>query len=217
MKKAFLMVTVFAVIGNLGPYATPAAAEDSGKVVILESYANSNRAPWRGGGGNAIRWQCLWFQSSINYAGYINQIEFYYGSGSLPASFNDCHILLCHTTKTALEATFANNYTGNTPVEVFSGTQTLTAGPWLNMGTKPNLFNYNNRDNLLMEITWNGDSGRDVYCWRGSGTYRRCYNTSSSTATTGTRYNESQYIRLHIGTMTGVAPTSLGRVKTLFR
>jgi hypothetical protein len=213
-----VILALFTLLAAVGPVVgTAIAEEDTGKAVILETIAASNRAPWRGGAGNAIRFQCLWFQSSINQAGNINQIEFNYSSGTLPATFNNCHILLCHSTKTSLETTFANNYTGNTPVQVFNGTQTLSGSGWLDTHITPNLFNYNNTANLLMEITWDGDSGSDVYCSRGSGTARRCYNTTSATATTGTTYSESQYIRLHIATMTGVAPTSLGRVKALYQ
>jgi hypothetical protein len=202
---------------TLGPTVFPVAAEDSGKVVIVESSSNGNRAPWRGGGGDAMRFQCLWLQSAINYAGYINMIEFNYYSGTLPASFNSCRMLLCHTDKTTLEATFANNYTGNTPVEVFNGTQTLTGSGWIDTPIKPNTFDYNNTKNLLLEVVWNGDNGSDVYCYRANGASRRCY-AYSSTASSGTVYTgEAQYIRLHIGTMTGVAPTSLGRVRALFR
>jgi hypothetical protein len=163
-----------------------------------------------------MRFQCLWLKSSINYAGYINVIEFDYSSGSLPAYFNNCKILLCHSTKTALEATFANNYTGKTPVEVYSGGATLTGTGWIDTHIKPNRFNYNNSDNLLMEVVWNGGSGQDIFMYRASGVGRRCYSYSSTSAT-GTVYAQAQRIRLHIGTMVAVAPTSLGRVKTLFR
>lgn len=207
--KRFVLLTAALVVA-----ASTVGA--SGKVVVVETQGGGNRAPWRGAAGNAMRFQCLWFQSGINYAGYINKIEFdnYRGESG---SFNNCKILLCHSTKTMLEATFANNYTGNTPVEVFSGTESISGSGWIDTHIKPNVFNYNNKDNLLMEVVWNGDSGEDVYCYRANGASRRCY-TYSSTATTGTvRTGEAQYIRLTIGTMTGVEPTSLGRVKSLFR
>jgi hypothetical protein len=215
MRKVVLMVTVLAVVATLGPRIAPAAAEDSGKVIIVETRAAGNRAPWRGGGGNAMRFQCLWLQGSINYAGYINMIEFdnYRGESG---TFNNCRILLCHTSRTTLVSTFATNYAGNTPVEVFSGTESISGTGWVDTHIKPNVFNYNNKDNLLMEVVWNGDSGQDVYCYRASGVARRCYSYSHTSAT-GTVYSQAQRIRFHIGTMTGVAPTSLGRVKTLFR
>jgi hypothetical protein len=216
MKRMVVVLTALAVVATLGPAIAPAAAEDSGKAVILETRYTGNRAPWRGGGGDAMRFQCLWFQSDINYAGYVNMVEFDYSSGSFPASFNSCKILLCHSTKTALEATFANNYTNNTPIEVFSGTETLSGSGWIDTHIKPDVFNYNNKDNLLMEIVWSGDNGRDIYMYRASGTARRCY-AYSATASSGSVYAQAQRIRLHIGTMTPVTPTSLGRVKTLFR
>ncbi len=217
MKKVVFAITALAFTTTLGPKVTHAAAGDSGKVVEVETRSDPNRVPWRGGLGDGIRFQCLWLQSAINYAGYVNMIEFYYYSGSFPASFNNCKILLCHSTKTVLEATFANNYTGNTPAEVFSGTETLSGSGWIDTHIKPNVFNYNNRDNLLMEVVWNGDNGRDVFCYRASGASRRCYSYTS-TATRGIVYTmEAQYIRLTLGTMPAVYVTSLGRVKTLLR
>jgi hypothetical protein len=216
MRKVLAGVTVLAVVATLGPMIAPAAAEDSGKVVTLESRAAGNRAPWRGGGGDGMRFQCLWLQSSINYAGHVNMIEFDYYSGTFPATFNNCKILLCHTTKTALEATFANNYTGNTPVQVFSGTETLSGSGWIDCHITPNTFNYNNTNNLLMEISWNGDNGRDIYMYRASGTSRRMYSYTYN-ASSGTVYAQAQRIRLHLATMTGVSPTSLGRVRAIYR
>jgi len=217
MKKIIPIVAAAAVTVPIALAGAPAAAEASGKVVTVETPSDANRVPWRGGLGDGIRFQCLWFQRDIDYAGYLNRIEFSYFSGTLPASFNNCKILLCHTTKTMLEATFANNYTGNTPVEVFSGTQTLTGSEWLDIHVTPDTFDYNNSDNLLLDIVWDGDNGRDVFCYRAGGASRRCYSYTS-TATAGTVYTmEAQYIRLTLGTMPAVAPTSLGRVKTLFR
>ncbi len=217
MKKAAFAVTAFALITTWGPKVTPAAAEDSGKVVTVETPSDPNRVPWRGGLGDGIRFQCLWLQSGVNYAGSVNKIEFSYFSGTLPATFNNCKILLCHSTKTVLEATFANNYTGNTPVEVFNGTQTLNGSGWIDIRITPNAFNYNNRDNLLMDVVWNGDNGRDVFCYRAGGSSRRCYSYDYN-ATTGIVYTtEAQYARLTLATMPAVEATSLGRVKTLFR
>jgi len=170
-----------------------------------------------GQGAAGMRFQCLWFQRDINYAGYVNIVEFAYQSGRPPAAFNNVRVWFCHTTKTLLEATFDNNYAGKTPTQVMDKlTLTLSGTGWYNIGVDPNKFDYNNRDNLLMEIRWYGDSGRAIYCWRSEGTAARVY-AKSHTANTGTVEHKTQYIRLHIGTMVGLEPTSLGRVKALYR
>ena len=213
MKKALVLMVVAL---TFTAFVAPAAAEDSGKVVTIGTHASGNYIPWWGSSYNSMRYQCLWFKSDINTAGYINVVEFE-KSSTAAGTFNDVRVWLCHTKKTALEATFANNYTGYTPVQVrTSANLTLSGSGYFDIGITPNSFNYNNSDNLLMEIRWNGDSGTGVPCWRSAQPLSRVYATSH-TATSGSVQNNGQCIRLHIGTMTGVAPSSLGRVKTLFR
>jgi len=193
------------------------SADASGKVVIIGKRVTANRSPWRGRGGYAMRFQCLWLQRDINCAGYINAVEFAYHSGSTTAAFNNVRIWLCHTTKTELEATFDNNYAGKTPVQVINKLSLVLSGTeWIDIGISPDKFSYNNRDNLLMEIRWRGDSGDDIYCWRYDMTAGRVYAFNDE-ATVGTVYAEGQYIRLHVGTMAGLEPTSLGRVRALYR
>jgi hypothetical protein len=209
--------TLFAAFVIGGTVLGQAEAGATGAVVELESRVTGNRVPWRGGAGDALRFQCLWLQSDINAAGYVNRIDFYFSSGSVPASFYNCRVLLCHSSNAELESTFADNYTGNTPVEVFNGTMTLDGATWLDIRITPGLFDYNNTDNLLMEISWDGDSGNNVYCYQSNGAYRRLYSFDSSTAAEGTPQAESQYIRLHIGTLPGVSPTSLGRVRAIYK
>ena len=212
MKKTLLVTAALAVAFSFAP----AAAEDSGKVVTIGTHASGNAIPWWGTSYNSMRFQCLWFKSDINTAGYINVVEFEKSSGA-SGTFNDVRVWLCHTKKTALEATFNNNYTGSTPVQVrTSANLTLSGSGYFDIGITPNTFNYNNSDNLLMEIRWNGDTGTTCSCWRSSQPRSRVY-ASSHTATSGSVQNNGQCIRLHFGTMTGVAPTSLGRVTTLFR
>jgi hypothetical protein len=164
-----------------------------------------------------MRFQCLWQQTDINFPGFVNAVEFKYSSGHTSGAFNNVRVWLCHTNKTALEAVFDDNYGGNTPVQVMD-TLTLTLrGPgWLDIGIDPNKFNYNNRDNLLMEIRWKGSSGHIIYCKIYDATGGRCYAFNDA-ATAGTVVDEGQYIRLHINTMAGLEPTSLGRVRALYR
>jgi len=195
----------------------PPLAEATGKVVTLGTQVTGNSIPWMGQGAGAMRFQCLWFERDIDYAGYVNAVEFAYQSGRPPAAFNNVKVWFCHTNKTALEATFDNNYAGNTPVQVMDKlTLTLSGTGWYDLGIDANKFSYNNRDNLLMEIRWFGDSETNLYCWRSEGTAARVY-AKNDKAYIGTVENNSQYIRLHINTMAGVEPTSLGRVRALYR
>jgi hypothetical protein len=214
MKGSFLLIAALAAgIGVAAPVANA-----SGKMVEIGTHAAWNVAPWLGASANSIRFQCLWFKSDINYAGYINEIHWNRGSFTTSGTYKDVRVWLAHTTKTALEATFDNNYTGKMPVLIMNkASWQIPAGPgWVNFGTDTNKFNYNNSDNLLMEIRWNGDGGVNDACSRSGQARRRVY-AYDHRATTGTVSITGQCIRLYINTMTGVAPTSLGRVKTLFR
>ncbi len=212
--RAYLNIGVLLVLGAI---LAATAASGSGKVVTIGTRAAGNSIPWMGQGAAAMRFQCLWFQNDINYGGYVNGVEFAYQSGRPPAAFNNVRVWMCHTNKSALVATFDDNYAGNTPVPVMDKlTLTLSGTGWYDMGIDANKFSYNNRDNLLMEIRWFGDSETNLYCWRSEGTAARVY-AKSHTATSGAVENNSQYIRLHINTMAGLEPTSLGRVRALYR
>lgn len=210
MKKIALTLTAALV---LTLFAAPAGG--TGKVIVLGTHAAGNYIPWWGNSYDSCRFQCMWLQSEINTAGYINQIEFE-PSGSYNASFNEVRVWLCHTTKTQLEGTFNNNYSG-TPVQVRSGgTLTFSGSGYTDIGITPGQFNYNNSDNLLLEIRWNGDSGVGVPCYRSSASTGRIYAWDHN-ASSGTVQVTGQCVRIHMGTMTGVLPTSLGRVKSLFQ
>jgi hypothetical protein len=195
---------------------TPPAAEGTGKVITIGTEVTGNLVPWRGQ-GVGMRFQCLWHQADIKYAGFVNAVEFKYSSGHNSGAFNNVRVWLCHTNKSALEAAFDNNYGGNTPTQVLDKlTVTLSGTGWLDIGIDPNKFNYNNRDNLLMEIRWKGSSGNSIYCKIYDATGGRCYAFNDA-ASSGTVVDEGQYIRLHVDTMPGVEPTSLGRVRALYR
>jgi len=210
MRLSVVLITA----GALAAAAAPAAA--SGKVVVIGDRAAGNAVPWRGTGYDSLRFQCLWFQRDIAFAGYVNGVEFEKTTAA-SGRFNNVRAWLCHTNKTALEPTFADNYASNTPVAVLNMRSVTVAGTgWFDLGIQPARFNYDNRDNLLLEIRWNGDDGVSVPCWRSSQRNSRCY-ASDHTASQGTVFNNGQRIRLTIGTMTGVAPTSLGRLRALYR
>jgi len=211
MKKVIMLTAAAVAAAVLTP-----AANASGKVVVVGARATPHAVPWLGASADSMRFQCLWLQSDINYAGYVNAVEFDKADGA-GGRFDSVRAWLCHTRKTALDATFANNYTGDTPLEVLNMRSLSVSGTgWFNLRIIPNRFNYDNKRNLLLEIRWNGDDGYDVRCWRSGQPYARCY-AFDDTATQGTVYNNGQRIRLTIGTMVGAEATSLGRVKALLR
>jgi hypothetical protein len=179
-------------------------------------WANSSYYP-------QMRFQCLWRQTDIMEAGYVTKIEWLtYPRTTQGGMFNGCKILLCHTTLATLTANYANNYTGNTPVTLYSGNYVhpqVAGNTWHTIIAPTTTLNYNNKDNLLFECSWTSftGGGRNDYRCQNSGGYGGRVYASSATATTGTLgATYAQYGRLTIG-YEGVAPTSLGRVKSLFR
>jgi hypothetical protein len=122
---------------------------------------------------------------------------------------------LCHTKVTKLVANFATNFGGNTPLEVFSRSSYYlsgTAGKWFGF-TFDKKFEYNGKDNLVVDVSWNGDSGGTCYTYWSPGTARCVYNYNG-----GTVYltNYVHYMRISLEP-NAVAPTSLGRVKAVYR
>jgi hypothetical protein len=189
------------------------------EVRIVGARSSSNVSPWWGTSFNAMRFMALWTKADLGFVrgGYIQKIE-WERSSTASGRFDNVRIYFCHSSRTALSTTFNSNYLG-TPVQVLNAsslTVTGTTGQWWNTGITPNEFNYNNTNNLLMEIRWRGDSGVACACYRANGTQKRMW-ANSDTATTGTVYNQMQRLRITIANATGVAPTSLGRVKSLFR
>ena len=189
-------------------------------VHLVGGTANGNNTIpfWPGRPG--MRWQTIWRQDEIKEANPIIKVEFRCASSFASASFTGCKVLLCHTSLGHVTTSFAGNYAGKTPVTVFSGTKVIpgaTSGTWVTIVTPTN-FTYNNTDNLLIEISWVGYSGSGSRPMQvnSRGRCGRVY-AYSATATTGSvTANYDQIGRLTLGYV-GVAPTSLGRVKSIFK
>ncbi|NIT37097.1 MAG: hypothetical protein GTN49_11470 [candidate division Zixibacteria bacterium] len=203
-----------------------AAAATAAVHIVGGGTPNSNNTYPFWGNYPAFRWQTMWFQSELGEAGPVTKVEWQIWSnsaGGLGGTFPNCKVLLCHTGIKAITANFKNNYGGNTPVTVFSGTYVLppsSANQWMTV-VAPTNFTFNNRDNLLIEVSWTGGSGGiNPFKCRNSGPPPfpgRVYNSSSATAETGNvSANMHRYGRITIGP-SGVAPTSLGRVKALYK
>jgi hypothetical protein len=196
----------------------------AGVHLVGGTYTGGNTIPFWGNytGYPQMRWQCLWRQNEITEAGPVSKIEWLaYPTTIQGGTFTGCRILLCHSTLATLTATYASNYTGNTPVVLYTGSYvapTPAPGAWATIVEPTTTLNYNNTANLLMEVSWTGRSGgrNDYRCMNSGGVGGRVY-AASATATTGTlNATYAQYGRLTIGYV-GVAPTSLGRVKSIFK
>ena len=182
---------------------------------------SANTFPFSGN-STGHRWQQIWFQNQINEAGAITLVEFqrhssYTGPGG---TYQTGDVLLCHTTLNAITSTYASNYAGFTPVTIFSGVISIPAGAagvWFTVVGGISNFNYNNVNNLLIEVSWaSGTSGSNFMNYTASGQPGRLY-AQTKTATTGTVGAGYGHIgRITIQPGGGVAPSSLGRVKGLY-
>ena len=179
-------------------------------------------------GGNTIpfwptrpgmRWQTIWHKADINEAGAVTKVEFQAYSISTASNFTTCKVLLCHTSLAHVTTSYVGNYSGKTPVTVFSGTKVVPAtaqGQWFTV-VDPTTFTYNNSDNLLIEVSWVSGSGGSVcHCYtnsRGKAGRVYAYSATASSGTVSTNYDQLGRITI---TPTAVAPTSLGRIKSLY-
>jgi hypothetical protein len=166
-----------------------------------------------------MRFQTLIDKPQINYAGKINQVEWYNYTGRT-GTFNNYKLILCHCGSTSLSTTFASNYKG-TPVTVAnfrSFTIPASAG-WFGLGMTTTTFDYNNTDHFLIEVQWLGDNGVSVPVRTGAnvGGNHRVWLYNNPTGPVGSADTLTYYTRLSFGAYTPVNPTSLGRVKALFK
>lgn len=184
-----------------------------------------NTIPWWPGNSSfpQMRFQTIWRQSDIGEAGYITLVEHqaYPGYTHAGGNFTGCKVLLCHTSVAAITSTFASNYGGQTPVTVFSGTKTVpraSGGTWWTVLSGATLFNYNNTNNLLYEVSWtgnNGATGANYIVHTSSGQTGRVYASSATASSGSVTSGYGTVARITIGA-SAVKPTSLGRVKAMY-
>ena len=211
MKKLVFLSLACVVIASTAAVA--------GQHLVGGSATGGNTIPfWATYGG--MRWQTIWSQSNINEAGPISMVEFItYSTGiSSTNTFNTCKILLCHTTLTHVTASYTGNYGGNTPVTVFDGTKVIPAtggNTWVSI-VEPTNFTYNNTNNLLIEVSWVSATGyRCDFQVNSRGSHGRVYSNNPTASSGSVTNNYDQLGRITVGYV-GVAPTSLGRIKTFY-
>jgi len=196
MKKLLIFLFFLAVLSRA----------DTIEVVIGTPYIG-NYIPFWGQSYDACRFQVLFLQSEINTQGKIIKFAFQ-PSDNYIGVYNNFRFYFCPTSVSQLNATFDDNYAGNTPQIQIDTTSLQVGGPanqWLEW---PVDFDYDNNSNLLVEIRWNGDNGVGVPMWRTNETIpRRVYNMTSDNATTGTTQNTGNYVKLTIDRGTGIKET----------
>ena len=193
----------------------------AGVHVVGGTKYTGNTIPWWGN-YTAGRFHCMWRKAEINEAGAVTKVEFQFSSYSGTRTFNNVNMLLCHSSLNVLTNNYVSNYSGKTPVNVFTGNYVIPSGlvrdVWV-VQCSPTNFTYNNSDNLLFEISWSGRSASGPnYFWRASAGQPGRLWATSKTATTGSLYaNQGEIARITITPGGAVAPTSLGRVKSIFK
>jgi hypothetical protein len=183
--------------------AVPALADPTW--VVVGSPNASNSIPFCGLTTDAVRFQALYLQSELNITGEIEAIQLA-AAGSTPAEFYNVRVSLCHTPDSTLDTVFANNYGGNVPQLVFAADTLLvgSADTWYGI---PCSFQYNNIDNLIFELQWQGDAGSSVNFYRNptGTTNRRAWKIGSDTAAIG-QYDLVQAYYARFGFLpTGIA------------
>jgi len=182
-----------------------------------------NTIPWWGNSSTypEMRFQTIWRQSDIAEAGMITLVEHQdWSASSTGGTFTGCLVKLCHTSLAAITSVFADNYGGNTPVTCLDGTvivPDVNNGDWWTVLSGASLFQYNNTHNLLYEVSWTGRSGGPNYINHPSSGYTgRVWAASASAATGSTSTGYGTVARITIRP-SAVEPTSLGRVKSMYR
>ena len=133
---------------------------------------------------------------------------------------------LCHTSRADLTAPFDGNYEGRTPTQVFYAEPAVVdmrIREWFGFDSQP-AFKYNGDDNLLVEVWWEGDDDdgglvftadapeqdRCIFAARKNGVPEYGYPDQ------GKVFNWLHYMGITLEP-DAVGPTSLGRVKALYR
>jgi hypothetical protein len=157
-------------------------------------------------------------------AGRVVKWEWFFSNVLTTGRLDDFSLKLCHTTRTALASTYADNYAGAAPVQVFYRARvdvTPRSNEWFGFDFDSS-FPYDGARNLLVELRWktgtetraythsNAVGARFVVSYVENGTAKHGYPSA------GLVRDEQHYMRLTV-TAAAAPPTSLGRVKALFR
>ena len=208
--RRFILLTAALVVAAATVGAT-------GKQVTVSNGSSTNVIPWWPTFfPDGARVQMLYDQAKINYAGTINEFELQ-KSDTASCTVSYVKFYLCHTKLAALTTNFKDNYAGNTPVGVAKfETYTVPARAGFYPIPMATSFPYNNKDNLILEIVYQKIKGSQCNLLYGQLPSHRLW-AKGFTATTGTSDKVGYNGRISFSYYTALSPTSLGRVKSLFR
>ncbi|HUV86329.1 MAG TPA: hypothetical protein VMX79_04385 [bacterium] len=186
----------------------------TGHAVYILNGSSGSSYPWYSP-NEGMRCQMLFDRDKLSYAGTVAEFELekqvYVGE------YGNVKFYLCHTPLAALATDFNANYGGNTPKLVASfATYKLPAVEGVYPIPMAETFDYNNRDNLILEVTWETGGRQKVTLLSGPVTAYVCYAYDAK-ATVGAVANVGLNARISFDTYKGFAPASLGRVKALYR
>jgi len=158
-------------------------------------------------------------KSDLGFAGPITKIEYQASVNTSNAAFRNFEMKLCHTPLAVLGVNFAQNYGGRTPVVVAAAnplTLNTAAGQWFPINfTTP--FNYNNSENVIIEVRWQNPAvGTAVDVWGYDCGADRLLVYKDYNAEEGTLSSKVDRFRITWDD-TGFEPASLSRIKTVFR
>jgi hypothetical protein len=165
-----------------------------------------------------MRCQMLYDRPLIAYEGTITEFMLE-KTDATSATFGNVKFYLCHTALSQLTSSFPGNYGGNTPklVASFASYQVPAVG-----GPYPipmaETFDYNNVDNLLLEISWESSERTNAMCRvkTGSSPGHRCFAWDYQ-ATVGTADTVAYNAYIDFDKHPAVTAASFGRLRALFR
>jgi hypothetical protein len=201
----------------------PAGAE----YFLLGDKATTINMPYCGGAGyNAVRCQSLARVTDGLVAGDIRRWEWFSAETGTSGKFYKFRIYLCHTNRFDLAPPFAGNYDGRTPALVYAAdpvTVDMSKRDWFGFDVNPS-FAYNGSDNLLVEVRWEGDDdkGGSVFTADVPHQHRCLFAALRQSGNVngypdgGAPYTWLHYMRVEL-TPSAVEPTSLGRVRAIYR
>lgn len=127
-------------------------------------------------------------------------------------TFNGAKIYFCHTSRSSLSTTFSDNYSGNTPVLVFSRASLVmnwSENAWNQLAFDTS-FNYNGTDNLIIEIRWDSSPSGGLITGSTYPVSGKALLGGSVGATTGSDYPCRSVFQLAYSVSTATITPSVG-------